>query len=112
MTPTAQQEREQTMFKLVEKYLVSGQSQLSFSREHGIAKSTFQSWYKKYLQQDLSRLEEKSRQRFMPIRLSEPLNSPLTIELYYPNGICLKLSQLTDISQVTQLISSYPYVKP
>ncbi len=49
MTPQEIQERRHAMFNLVEEYLASGQSLLSFSKLHNIPKSTFQSWHKKYL---------------------------------------------------------------
>jgi hypothetical protein len=106
------QERRQFMFKLVEEYLASGQSLLKFSKDHNIPKTTFQTWYKKYLGKNKSEGKLKPVQRFMPIQVSQSFTGPLSVELYYPNGICLKLGNLTDIGQVNQLIHSYPYAKP
>jgi hypothetical protein len=106
------QERRQSMFKLVEEYLASGQSLLKFSKEHNIPKTTFQSWHKKYMRKDKPKCNEKLVKRFMPIQVSQSFTGPLSVELYYPNGICLKLGNLTEIGQINQLIQSYTNAQP
>jgi hypothetical protein len=106
------QERRQSMFKLVEEYMASGQSLLKFSKEHNIPKTTFQTWRKKYLIKTKSEGKLKPVQRFMPIQVSQSFTGPLSAELYYPNGICLKLGNLTEIGQINQLIQSYPNAQP
>jgi hypothetical protein len=106
------QERRQSMFKLVEEYLASGQSLLKFSKEHNIPKTTFQTWHKKYLIKNKSDSKLKPVRKFMPIQISQLQCNPLSVELYYPNGICLKLGNLTEIGQINQLIQSYTNAQP
>lgn len=112
MTQQEIQERRQAMFKLVEEYLASGQSLLKFSKAHNIPKTTFQTWHNKYIGQDKPRGKAKLVQRFMPIQISPTLNSPLSAELFYPNGLRLKLTNLTDIGLINELVYCYPNVKP
>ncbi len=108
MDKKQQQERQKFMFRLVEEYLSSGQSLLRFSKEHGIPNTTFQNWHKKYLRQNKAQTKEKLAQRFMPIQISQTFGCPLSAELCYPNGILLKLTNITDIGLINELIHSYP----
>lgn len=108
MTMKEKEERRQAMFHLVEEYLVSGQSQLSFSKKHGIAKSTFQNWCKKYNGQKAPVSKQQPVRHFMPVQVSPSPSTPFSAELAFPNGVCLKLVDITCIDMVKELVNSFP----
>ncbi len=108
MTVKEQKARRKSMFKLVEEFLTSGQSQSNFSKTHGIARSTFQSWCSKYHQQKKQAGQGKSARHFMPVQLTAEANSTLfSAEIVFPNGVCLKLSNISDVNMVGRLVNSF-----
>ena len=89
------------MFQLIEKWGASNVTINVFCREQGIARSVFHYWNKKY---KLSK--QKSKGGFIPIEVQpavEPLPSPV-IEIEYPNGMVIRLPDVTPVSIVKQYI--------
>ena len=75
----------------VEAFMKQNQSHKSYSKEHGIAESTFRYWVKKY-EQEQTESEQESNPGFIPIKI-EPekgIGQVLVtgrLHFLYPNGI-------------------------
>lgn len=93
------------MYALIRKWEDSGLSQEQFFLQHGIAKSTFGFWRKKYLKETGS---AKSKENFIPVKISSlvPAGSNTgTIEIVYPNGVHLICPVGIDPSRIKPLIA-------
>lgn len=92
------------MYDLIRNWEASGLTQAQFFLQHGITKSTFGYWRKKYLKEFG---QESKKDKFIPIQISDQDNGyPNTkpIELVYPNGIRLVCSADMDLSRLKPLI--------
>jgi len=93
------------MFSLIRKWEASGLSQEKFVRQHGIARSTFGYWRKKYLK-ETSHNSEKDK--FIPVKVSDrtkPIeNNTGAVEVVYPNGVRLVCASSMDLSRLKPLI--------
>ncbi len=92
------------MYALIRKWEASGLSQEKFFRRHGIAKSTFGYWRKKYIKE---KTNSKSKENFIPIEIKKAGNtykSTEVLELVYPNGVRLVCSASMELSRLKPLI--------
>jgi hypothetical protein len=88
------------MFQLIEKWEASNVTINVFCREQGIARSVFHYWNKKY---KLSK--PKAKGGFIPIEVQHVETPPLSvIEIEYPNGMVVRLPDVTPVSIVKQYI--------
>jgi hypothetical protein len=92
-------DQQEKMFALVETYQQSGQSQKEFCKEQHIKTSTFSYWIKR------KRMRENPPSSFLKVDATPTLSSE-GLEIWYPNGVRLKLAQL-DISILSALIKLY-----
>jgi len=98
----------------IELWRESGLSQTAFCKREGIARSTFQHWMersegkKRYKPK---KTKGKNQGKFIPLSIKSSTTSTLrnlstdSIELTYPNGVCLKLSSGLSMEQLRQYIS-------
>ena len=92
------------MYSLIRKWEGGDLTQQQFNHKHGISKSAFSYWRKKYLKE--SGKKEK-RENFIPVKISDgPSNGCTTraIELVYPNGVRLICSSGMDLARLKPLI--------
>jgi len=97
------------MFRLIREWEASGISQVRFSNDKGIAKSTFGYWRKKYLRE---KNPGKSDASFIPVKVDAAIQPNAgqvhaqsdRIELSYPNGVRLTCSDQIDFSRLKMLI--------
>jgi transposase-like protein len=87
------------MFPLVETWQHSGMSKKAFCVEHGIVKSVFFYWCRRYR-------DDHEQGNFVQLTAGGPrsFNQSHTIEIQYPNGIVLRLPANTPTSLVRQYI--------
>ncbi len=92
------------MYGLIRKWESSGLTQEQFFRQHGIVKSTFGYWRKKYLKETGNSKRKKS---FIPVKIAKTGftdNSQGVLELVYPNGVHLVCSTGIELSRLKPLI--------
>ena len=92
------------MYSLIRKWENGNLSQLQFFQEHGISKSTFGYWRKKYLKEYGGK---GKKEKFIPVNVSDPdsgENITSKIELVYPNGVRLACSSEMDLARLKPLI--------
>jgi len=92
------------MYALIREWESGNISQLAFYREHGISKSTFYYWRKKYLKEYGGK---GKKEKFIPVNVSNQdsgENSTGKVELVYPNGVRLACSSEMDLARLKPLI--------
>lgn len=93
------------MFSMIRKWESSGLSQEKFIGQHGIPKSTFGYWRKKYLKETSHKTK---KDKFIPVKVSDTAksieNNSGAIEVVYPNGVRLVCSEGMDLSRLKPLI--------
>ena len=93
------------MYALIRKWESSGLSQEQFFRKHGIAKSTFGYWRKKYLKETSN---SKRKKNFIPVNIAKTdyINNKGqgVLELIYPNGVRLVCSANMELPRLKPLI--------
>ncbi|WP_456409418.1 IS66 family insertion sequence element accessory protein TnpA [Caldithrix abyssi] len=90
--------RQQEMFKIIEAYEQSGQTQRAFCKERELAITTFLYWLRKY------RKEKIKSDLFIPLNiLNRDSNSHYRIDL--PNGIIIHLNGSEGLKLISELIS-------
>lgn len=93
------------MYALIRKWEASGQTQEHFFNQHGISKSTFGYWRKKYLREQGS--QSKSHENFIPVKIADEHTtnpSQRILELVYPNGVRIVCSSDMDLARLKPLI--------
>jgi hypothetical protein len=93
------------MYALIRKWEASGQTQECFFNQHGISKSTFGYWRKKFLREQGS--QSKSHEKFIPVKITgEHTTNPRqgVLELVYPNGVRIVCSADMDLVRLKPLI--------
>lgn len=93
----SKQRTKEEMFAVVEQWESSGLTQQSFCASMGFAVSVFAYWRKKYRDE----YQEKEACAFTEIR-PDP-SSP--IEICYPNGIIIRLSEANALTTVKALLN-------
>jgi hypothetical protein len=97
-----QRHTKEQMYALILKWDNSGLTQEKFFEQHGIPKSTFGYWRKKYLRETVLR---KEKDNFIPVTLGHATEkSPELLEVIYPNGVRLVCSSAMDLSRLKPLI--------
>lgn len=90
------------MFALIRECEGSDLSQEKFVKHHGISKSTFGYWRKKYQEETGA---NKRKDNLIPIKVSNATEKhPDVLEIVYPNGVRLVCSPCMDISRLKPLI--------
>jgi len=90
------------MFALIRNWENSGLTQENFFQQHGIPKSTFAYWRKKYLKETGI---GKNKDSFIPVKVDNAIGtSQRVIELVYPNGVRMVCSAEMDLSRLKPLI--------
>jgi hypothetical protein len=92
------------MYALIRKWENGTTSQQQFYQEHGISKSTFGYWRKKYLR-EFGTVGKKNK--FIPVKMSDtPVSghSADSIVLIYPNGVRLVCSPDMDLARLKPII--------
>ena len=88
------------MFQLIEKWKASNLTIKAYCQEQDVACSVFHYWNKKY---KLSK--PKAKGGFIPIEVQHVETPPLSvIEIEYPNGMVIRLPDVTPVSIVKQYI--------
>lgn len=93
------------MYALIRKWEASGQIQEQFFNQHGISKSTFGYWRKKFLREKAT--QSKGHENFIPVKITGEHNtnpSQGVLELVYPNGVRIVCSANMDLSRLKPLI--------
>lgn len=93
------------MYALIRKWEASGQTQEYFFNQHGISKSTFGYWRKKFLREQAS--QSKSHENFIPVKITGEHNinpNQGVLELVYPNGVRIVCSADMDLVRLKPLI--------
>jgi transposase-like protein len=90
------------MYALIRKWEESGLTQENFFHQHGIPKSTFAYWRKKYLKEPG---QSNGKNSFIPVKVDNAtIKSQQVIELVYPNEVRLACSADTELSRLKSLI--------
>lgn len=92
------------MYALIRRWELGTMTQEQFFREHGIGKSTFGYWRKKYLKEIGS---NSKKEKFIPVNVSNPDSGESNagkIELIYPNGVRLVCSIELNLARLKPLI--------
>jgi len=89
------------MYPVIEQWQSSGLSKVAFCDQHGIAKSVFFYWHKRYN-------SDREPGGFLPIKIgsNNQVSANTFIEIQYPNGIVLRLPEHTPQT----IIRSYLHV--
>jgi transposase-like protein len=97
MENTQRRRTAEEMFPIVESWQHSGLSKKTFCKEHGIIKSVFFYWCRRYR-------EEHEPGGFVSLTTGGPLSFTQShyMEIQYPNGVVLKLPANTPASLVRQ----------
>ena len=90
------------MYELVESWRSSGQSKKEFSQAKGIKPHVLYYWIKQYEQNNGRENAESKLSKFIPLQVSPPLTTMLTI--VYPNGVKLELNNPLDMKQLSALL--------
>lgn len=90
----------QEMFSLIKKWKASGITQRDFCNRHDLSIPTFHYWLRKYKQ-----IYHSSENGFVPVEIS-PATGIIKreIQIHYPNGVLLTLSDEASISRIKALI--------
>lgn len=92
-------ELKEEMYNLIEKSKSSGQNHRLFCKDHQISEAKFYYWQKRYEQTQLYTTKEN----FIPLEITtETKREP--IEITYPNGVKIKLTGNTSLSQLRMFI--------
>ena len=90
------------MYTLIREWEATGQTQSGFIEQHGISKSTFGYWRKKYL-------KENKKSTLIPVEVSPPSKSfpgkNDVIEIIYPNGVRVLCPVETRLADIRNLIN-------
>lgn len=90
------------MYALISKCEQGPLSQEQFIGQHGIAKSTFGYWRRKYLREAG---QSQAPDGFIPVKVGQgPSPNTETIEVAYPNGVRLVCPPGMDLSRLKPLI--------
>lgn len=90
------------MYALILNWEESGLTQENFFHQHGIPKSTFSYWRKKYLNEIG---QGNGKNSFITVKVDNAtIRSQQLIELVYPNGVRLACSADTELSRLKSLI--------
>ena len=100
------------MFKTIETYHSSSQSQKNFCRNNDIKYSTFRFWLRQYqLRKDTDKtnIEQLSDQSFVPIEFSPSSDrvpgSQYGFTIEYPGGVRLMMNADPDIQLIRELLN-------
>ena len=109
MASQTQQERRQTRFALIEKYVDSGLTQDKFCEQQQLAYSTFQFWLKKYRQENPDRTtkQQSPTNTFLPLTFTSPRTESALLVIEYPNGVKLHVYGAMKPQLLLQLIHAY-----
>ena len=90
----------QEMFSLIKRWKKSGINQRDFCDRHDLSMHTFHYWLRKYRQ-----IHTSSENGFVPVEIS-PVTDIVKreIQIHYPNGVLLTLSEEASISRIKALI--------
>ncbi len=88
------------MFSLIKKWKKSGINQRDFCDQHDLSIPTFHYWLRKY-----KHIHTSSENGFVPVEIS-PATDIIKgeIQIHYPNGVLLTLSEEASISRIKALI--------
>jgi len=95
-TDMAIRRKEEDMFRLISLWEESAEDRATFCKEHGLTVATFSYWRTKYRKSQMS-LASKGFVELKPI-------SHLPIEIVYPNGVILRLSQSSTTSELKAMV--------
>jgi hypothetical protein len=87
------------MFELIKLCEGSGMNNKTFCEQHGIGQAMFYYWKKKYIQS-----QSTPEGKFIPVQIKENRVQTGGIEICYPNGVRLKLSEGIDLSVIRSFI--------
>ena len=87
------------MISYIKEWQASGESKKSFCDRHGIASSVFHYWYNKSKNKN-----GKTRSGFVEVKPSLTDSSLVSIEIIFPSGAKIVLSQETDTSFIRSLV--------
>jgi len=87
------------MFALIKTCEESGLNNKTFCEQQGIGQAMFYYWKKKYV---LS--QSMPEAKFIPVRIKENQVQRGEIEICYPNGVRLKLPDVTGLSVIRSFI--------
>jgi hypothetical protein len=87
------------MFALIKTCEESGLNNKTFCEQHGIGQAMFYYWKKKYIQS-----QSTHERKFISVRIKDTQFQTGEIEICYPNGVRIKLSQGIDLSVIRSFI--------
>ncbi len=110
----ATKERKAEMYKVIEDWLSSGESQRGYCKSTGLSISTFKYWYTKYKsskgKQSVSsaiKPKNKPTQTFIPVKLPTPTESLTTtdqLKISYPNGVSISCPVDMEVTRLKSLL--------
>ena len=102
-------EREEEILLAIDMWRESGLSQGAFCRRENIARSTFQSWRRKYDTTDYyDTTPTTETESFLSVELSSSGSAPSSssqLEIVYPNGVKLNYDFSMGLSILSKLIN-------
>jgi hypothetical protein len=99
MENSSKRQRQEEMFALVKNCMESGKSNKEFCKQQNISEALFYYWQKKYRETG-----SIARDGFLPLKIEKPVNCVNEIDICYPNGVHVKLTQGFDMSVIRSLI--------
>jgi len=100
MKNTTKGNREEEMFALVKTCIASEISNKDFCTLNKISQANYYYWQKKYLES-----QQVEPDDFIPVKFPRRVAAITEIEICYPNGVCIKLPQGSDLSLIRSFIS-------
>ena len=97
---TAEEKKQEGMFRLIDEWKRSGQSQKEFCQEQGVAYCVFHYWYKRYRQQRA----EAPVASFKAIALPAHRQMGTALEVALPDGRVLSFFHPLDASLIKALL--------
>lgn len=100
---------EKEMFALIKSSMTSGITRETFFKEHDISAPTYYYWYKKFMKSN-----NHPEDTFIPVVIPNSNNQPeqsisvskkTELEIFYPNGVKVKLTQELDLQVVRSLVA-------
>lgn len=99
MENTVKSRREEEMFAIVEASEKCGITKKAYCKKQGLSAANFYYWQKKYRES-----HTPTEERFIPVQVkSNPVHIG-EIEICYPNGVRVKLSQGMELPVIKSLI--------
>jgi len=87
------------MYPKIEQWQKSQQAQKQWCENNNVTPHVFHYWLRKYRTE-----HEDTKQKFIPLQISEPCIQAGQIEIHYPNGVQLRVGSQIPLTELRKLI--------